>query len=421
MNGPAAVPVRVIVVGSELLEGRVRDRNTARVAAAVRDRGGRVEESRVVPDDEDAIRGAVRDALCRGVPAVVCGGIGPTPDDRTRDAVASALGRELEERPEWGETVRDRARGPGITRRGRRRQTRLPSGARLLGNPRGTTAAFACRSDDAWILVLPGVPSELEGLLEGPAGDFLDEVLPGGSFPRRRVGIAGVPESEIADELESMPHLGVRIASYPRAGVVDLYLVPEADDPSVLGPAVDAVRARFGEAVYEVGERELPGVVLDLMEAAHRTLAVAESCTGGLAGGALTSVPGSSAVFVGGAICYADRAKVDQVGVRPPTLEAHGAVSGPVAREMAEGARARFGADRAVSITGIAGPGGGRPDRPVGTVWIGLAGVEGSSARHHLFPGGRAEVRRRSVRAALDRVRRAESGGAGSGGPARSS
>lgn len=394
--------VRLLLVGSELLDGTVADRNGAPLARAVTRRGGRVEELRVLPDEAEPLAREVEATLAAGRGLVVAGGIGPTRDDPTREAVADALGRELVEWPAWVERLREgdgRARPPSD---GRVREARLPEGSRGLDNPHGTAAGFCGRAGEGWYLVLPGVPAELEAMLAAEAGTFLDDVLPGEGPARRRVGIAGVAESRVARRLEAVDGLeGVRVASYPRGGVVDLHLAPEEGATGeALDRAVDALRREFGPEIYEVGDRELTEVVLDGLRAAGRRVAVAESCTGGLLGGDLTSVPGSSDVFWGGVIAYADEAKLELLGVEDALLARHGAVSREVARAMAAGVRRRSGADWGVAVTGIAGPGGGTEAKPVGTVWIAVDGP--SPAEHlHRYPGDRESVRRRTVRDVL--------------------
>lgn len=404
------VGVRLLLVGDELLEGTADERNRRPLAGAVAARGGRVEGVRFVPDDEAPLAAEVRAALEEGLGVVLSGGLGPTRDDRTREAVAAALGVELEVDEGWARALEASERSDRPAR-----QARIPAGARLLENPHGTAAAFAGRSGRGWYLALPGVPEELRALLDGPAGAFLDEVLPGEAPPRCRIGIAGVAESTVADRLEGMEALEpVRVASYPRRGVVDLWLTagpapgggPAApSDERRLEEAVAAVREAFGPDVYEVGDRRLVEVVEDALRAEGSTLAVAESCTGGWLGAELTSVPGSSDVFWGGAVAYADRAKAELLGVGPGVLAEHGAVSEPTARAMAEGIRREAGSGWSIAVTGIAGPGGGSPGRPVGTVWIAVDGP-GPAARRHRFPGDREEVRERSVHAALDLLRR---------------
>lgn len=410
--------VWLVLVGSELLDGRVEDRNAGPLARAVTRRGGTVTEARLVPDEPGPVQDAVREGLEGGRGVVVSGGIGPTGDDRTREAVAEVLGRPLAESRAWRVELRER-RGPlRGSEEGRRRQARIPEGARLLPNPGGTASAFAERLGAGWILVLPGVPWELSAMLEGAAGAFLDEVLAGAPSPRLRVGVAGLAESRVSEILAGLEGLEeVDVASYPRSGVVDLYLAPARGDApasgdagaggaaAILERAAGALRRRLGEHVYEVGERELAEVVLEALDGAGETLAVAESCTGGLLGAEITSVPGSSRVFWGGTVSYADEAKRELLDVRRETLRRHGAVSGPAAREMAEGARRRAGADWGLSVTGIAGPGGGTEEKPVGTVWIAVDGPS-AAARRHRFPGDRGEVRRRSVTGALDLLRR---------------
>jgi nicotinamide-nucleotide amidase len=415
--------VRLVLVGSELLDGRVEDRNAGPLARAVARRGGTVTEARLVPDEVGPVRDAVREGLEDGRGVVVSGGIGPTEDDRTREAVAEVLGRPLAESRAWRAELRERRGALRGSEAGRRRQARIPEGTRLLPNPGGTASAFAERLGAGWILVLPGVPWELSAMLEGVAGAFLDEVLAGAPSPRLRIGVAGLAESRVSEVLAGLEGLDdVDVASYPRSGVVDLHLAPaRADAPAsgdagpgegtaaILERAAGVLRRRLGEHVYEVGERELVEVVLEALDGAGETLAVAESCTGGLLGAEITSVPGSSRVFWGGTVSYADEAKLELLGVRRETLGRHGAVSGPAAREMAEGARRRAGADWGISVTGIAGPGGGTEEKPVGTVWIAVDGPSAATRRHR-YPGDRGEVRRRSVTGALDLLRRVRGG-----------
>lgn len=412
-----APAVRLVAVGGELLDGRVADENTPRLARAVTARGGRVAEARTVRDRREAVRDAVAGGLASADGVVVGGGLGPTRDDRTREGVAAALGRELEvveaaaadgDAGEDGDAHRGSA---GRARRAGRRQARIPRGARPIPNPAGTALAFAAGTDRGWVLALPGVPGELSALLDGEAGAFLDEVLPGEGPPTRRVGLAGRPESGVAAALGDVAELeALEVASYPRAGVVDLHLRPGPglegrDAGEALDRAVEALRRRFGEDVYEAGDRELAEVVLDALGGDGAGLATAESCTGGLLGAELTSVPGASRVYWGGVVTYADAAKEALLGVSRRTLERRGAVSGATAREMAAGVRERSGVEWGLSVTGVAGPSGGTPQKPVGTVWIGLDGPASLAVRRR-FPGDRAEVRRRSVLGALDLLRR---------------
>lgn len=407
-------PVRIVIVGSELLSGDVVDRNGPLLARAVSGRGGQVRSLRVVGDRPEDVREAVASALAAGEGVLVCGGLGPTPDDATREAVAAALERPLVQSRAWTEALTAR-QGGRYTEASATRQSRLPEGARLVPNPHGTAAGFAVETEAGWVVALPGVPVEVRGMLQGEAGGFLDEHLPGETEPSIRVGVAGVPESRLAEALEQMGELqGLEVASYPRGGLVDLVLRVEPAAGAVGGAgevrrwlrdAAEAVRARLGGDVYEVGDRSLEAVVLDRLRELGETLAVAESCTGGALGAALTSVPGSSDVLWGGAVSYADEAKAELLGVGPGVIERDGAVSEPTARAMAEGVRGRSGADWGVAVTGIAGPTGGTEEKPVGTVWIAVDGRR-SYVRRHLFPGDREEIRERSVTAALDAVRR---------------
>lgn len=423
-DGTDPVPVRLVMVGSELLEGTVADRNLSELSRAVTERGGRVTGAVVVRDEPEAIRDAVSESLAGAAGTVMCGGLGPTADDRTRDAVAEALDAQLITKESWVRRLRERDAEDRYTEESLHRQARVPRGSRLLENPVGTASGFGWDEAPGWLLALPGVPAELGAMLGGGAGEWLDERLPGKARERVRVGIVGMSESRVAREAEAVAEReGVELASYPRYGVVDLHLAPpgrgrrDAGDggrsAGEAGPgsggrltrAEAALREVFGDAVYEVGERSLAEVVLDLLRSRGETVAVAESCTGGLLGAELTSVPGSSDVFWGGVIAYADEAKRELLGVPAATLEEDGAVSEATVRAMARGIRQRSGTDWGAAITGIAGPEGGTEAKPVGTVWVAADGP-GCVCRRHRLPGGRSEVRIRSVHAALDVVRR---------------
>ena len=415
MTGPAARRGRtgrvlVLVVGDEIVNGSVRDRNGVRVAAAVSARGGSIVRIESVGDDLDSIARAVRDGVKLGA-VIVTGGLGPTRDDVTREGVAAALGVPLVVDDGW--TERAAARHPIVRRLpGMERQSRIPEGARAVDNPAGTALGFLAETrEGGWVLVLPGVPSEIAAMLGGEAGNILDDRLPGGVGPVVRAAIAGVPESVVAARVDEVAELrGLRLASYPHRGTVDLLVRPspgqEGDAATLaLEAAVRGLRRRFGVDLYEVGDRGLPETVVDELRSRGMTLSVAESCTGGGLGAAVTSVPGSSDVFWGGAIVYANAAKQRLLGVPEPLLEREGAVSEAVALAMARGMRDRAETSWGVSITGVAGPSGGTPEKPVGTVWMAAVGEREAVRRYHL-PGGRAEVRDRSVTAALDLLRR---------------
>jgi nicotinamide-nucleotide amidase len=400
----------VLVVGDEIVNGSVRDRNGVRVAAAVSARGGSIVRIESVGDDLDSIARAVRDGVKLGA-VIVTGGLGPTRDDVTREGVAAALGVPLVVDDGW--TERAAARHPIVRRLpGMERQSRIPEGARAVDNPAGTALGFLAETrEGGWVLVLPGVPSEIAAMLGGEAGNILDDRLPGGVGPVVRAAIAGVPESVVAARVDEVAELrGLRLASYPHRGTVDLLVRPspgqEGDAATLaLEAAVRGLRRRFGVDLYEVGDRGLPETVVDELRSRGMTLSVAESCTGGGLGAAVTSVPGSSDVFWGGAIVYANAAKQRLLGVPEPLLEREGAVSEAVALAMARGMRDRAETSWGVSITGVAGPSGGTPEKPVGTVWMAAVGEREAVRRYHL-PGGRAEVRDRSVTAALDLLRR---------------
>lgn len=404
--------VYIIIVGDELLAGSIRDRNGAALAAAVTSRGGRVVEMRAVPDDSESIRSAVEAASQRCAVILIAGGLGPTSDDRTREGVAAALGRPLRESPEWSRQLDEWMSAGYLTIGTTNKQSLLPEGARLVKNPYGTAACFAAQWDGSALLALPGVPAEVTALLAGDAGTLLDQWLAGSAAPECRVRLIGVPESHVSARTAALPELqSLEVAYYVHGATVDVVARAASrslarDWSAALAAAQSALRTEFGDDVYEIGVRSLAEVVVDSLRAAGETVSVAESCTGGYLSQALTAVPGASDVFWGGVVSYANDAKLSLLGVSEKLLEIHGAVSERAAQAMAGGMRSVSGSTWSVAVTGVAGPGGGSPEKPVGTVWFALDGPL-KSAWKRALRGDREAVRARAVQIAIDMLRRA--------------
>ncbi len=404
----------LLVTGDEVLGGRVGERNAGFLARSLAAHGVRVERTVIVGDSVSDVAQALLELLATGV-ALICttGGLGPTADDLTMAAVAAATGRPLALSDEALALVTQRSRllppRPGVDEvtldRLRRKQATLPAGATVLP-PIGTAPGCALTHDDGTlVVVLPGPPSELEAmwlhaLADGPVADL----LPAAPAERARTfRLWAVFEAEIVDHLETLGADDLAaVGTYTREGELEI-VVPER-----LGPRVEALlRDAFGDALFATDERHVDALVAELLLDAGATLAVAESCTGGGLGARLTAIPGASAWFLGGAITYADTAKVALLGVDPAIIAAHGAVSAECATAMATGARAALGATWALSITGIAGPDGGSPEKPVGLVFVGLAGPDGVVAAEHRFRGNREVIRHRAQTAALHHLRTA--------------
>jgi nicotinamide-nucleotide amidase len=390
--------------GDEIIRGRSIDTNAPWMAERAAREGVLRTRHTVVGDDPAALARAFLDAGGRADLVVVTGGLGPTEDDYTRRAAADALGVELEFEEAVFAAMEERFRSRGLTMAARNRvQAFFPAGSRVLRNPLGTAAGFRIEIGGAELFFLPGVPREMEVM-------FSEHVLPalrreGITGAYRAISTFGKPEAFVDEVTADIQH---------RAGLsVGLTAVYGRIRVTVQTTGPDAV-ARADEAEAELRAVLQPYVLeADTLEASvaallarrNFTLATAESCTGGLIGSLLTDVPGISAHYLGGVVAYADSAKRSLLGVPAPLLAEHGAVSEPVARAMAEGVRRLLGADLGVSVTGIAGPGGGTPDKPVGTVYFAVAGPEGERAVRRRFPGDREFVRRFSANIALDLVR----------------
>jgi nicotinamide-nucleotide amidase len=405
----------VIAVGSELLLFGRSDTNGDWIARRLALRGVDVGRRTIVGDDEREIAEAITRARGRAALLIVTGGLGPTVDDVTREALARSLGAPLEtdERVREALIERIRVRGYKILDSADR-QARHPRGCELLRNPVGSAPGLLHRGPPCWTLVLPGVPGEMRAMFDEAAAHL--DVLPATGAPFARFLVGGLPESEVDDRVGDLIGRSdtARVTILAAEGGVELHVLGTGPDRDAARAEVDRIaeeiRVRLGPLVGARGEETLAAVVVRRLAERGETLAVAESCTGGLLGGAITSVPGSSSAFLGGIVAYSNAVKIAALGIDPGMVEREGAVSEPVARAMAEGVRTRMGADWALAVTGIAGPDGGTESKPVGLVWIAAASAAGTLARRLMLGGDRAAIRARSVSAALELLRRALTG-----------
>lgn len=395
-NAPAR-RAEIVCTGSELVAGRAREANAAWIARRLATHG--IETSRVtlVPDDRAAVAAAAREALGRARVVVVTGGLGPTRDDVTRAALARATGRPLAPHPEA--LARLARLFPDPARRaGNRRQAYLPRGARPLANPVGTApGVWLSLSGGRCLAAVPGVPREMRLMIDR---EVLPRLARGRPRAVRVLSVFGLPESEVDARVGRLPR-GVRYAITVDGIRSRVALSAPAGRARRLAAVARILRRRLAGAAVVSGEATLARAALARLRARRETLAVAESCTGGRIAAALTAVPGASAVFQEGIVAYADAAKRRRLGVSAGLLRRFGAVSRPVALALARGARRRGRTDWGLSVTGVAGPGGGTPDKPVGLVWVGRAGPGGARARELRLRGDRAAVQTRAAERAL--------------------
>jgi nicotinamide-nucleotide amidase len=376
-----------------------------------------------VSDEADAIAQAVREALDRTGAVITTGGLGPTSDDLTKPAIARIFGREMRLDEEIASALekRWRARFPnGTFPKTNRSQAEVPDGARILTNRHGSAPGIWLEDERGrWVAMMPGVPREMRGMLA-------EELLPAikSRFPdsqsaviSQTVRTTGFAESAIAEVLgaDFLARLGddfksLSLAYLPGVAGVDLRVTARGMSKELaerlVSQAVLKLREQVSAYVYGEGEDDLASVVIGRCRDLGLKLAVAESCTGGLIGERITNIPGASDIFVGGVIAYDNAVKLDLLDVSAKTLERSGAVSEEVALEMAAGVKKRMKADVGISVTGIAGPGGETPEKPIGLVWIAVDASDTKARRFHLI-GDRAEIRQRAAQAALEMVRRA--------------
>jgi nicotinamide-nucleotide amidase len=411
----------IVTVGDELLLGETVDSNAAWLGRELSSLGVPVVERFTVGDVDDDIRRAVRRATDAAELVLVTGGLGPTKDDRTRPAVADLLGAPLRVDPDLLEALEARFRSRGFTRLPplNHSQAEIPEGASILANPRGTAPGLALLTDGgALVVLLPGVPDEMRDIVRGDfravlAETFGDRLRP---LHHRLIHTTGIAESELAGRLEdALPgDMGpVSLAFLPDLRGVDLRLTARGVDEARAREWLDRVEAALSPVVgpfrFEAETGDLVEAVSRALEDVDLVMAAAESCTGGLVAKRMTDRPGSSRVFRGGIVAYANQVKVDVLGVDAATLESEGAVSEPVARQMALGVCRALDAPVGVGVTGIAGPEGGSDEKPVGLVWYAVSIRGRVEARSQVFGPDREGIRERSAQAVLaDLLRRLE-------------
>jgi nicotinamide-nucleotide amidase len=402
----------ILAVGSELLGTSRLDTNSLFLTGELEAMGVRVVRKACVGDEREDLEAEMRIALGRAPLLVVSGGLGPTADDRTKEVLAAVLGRRL---------VRDETILTLLRERFRRRGWEMPKvnekqadvieGAVVLRNARGSAPGFVVEAADRTVVLLPGVPAELTAMWTDEAAPRLARVYGSSGLHRRVLKVGGLPESVVEERVRYVyaAHPDTPVTILARAGEVQLHFAARGV-PQDAARLLDRIEADFrralGDDIYGRDEETLEGVVGDLFRARGQTVGVAESCTGGLLAGRLTEVAGSSDYFLGSAVTYANSAKEGLLAVSAATLERFGAVSEEAAREMALGARRRFGSTLGVSVTGVAGPGGGSPEKPVGTVHVALDAADGRRRhRRFLFGGDRALIRRWTTTSALVMIR----------------
>ena len=403
----------IIAVGSELLTPFRQDTNSLYLTGKLNSLGLEVRFKTIVGDDRERLAAVFRAALNRSGLVLLTGGLGPTEDDVTREVVAEALGRPLREIPEIRESIEQR-----FARLGRPmpqtnlRQALVPEGSEWLANKQGTAPGLWLEHEGKIVVLLPGPPRELEAVFESECLPRLSRLSSGSPIKTRVYKVVGLPESEV-DELiapiyKDYTNPTTSLLAVP--GTIEVHLraraATEAEAVALLSELGDKIELVLGDHVFSTRGESLEEVVGLYLAMKRKTLAVAESCTGGLLSGRLTRIPGSSDFFLGGGVCYNDELKTKLAGVPAALIEARGAVSAPVAQAMAEGIRARTQASIGLGVTGIAGPGGGSTEKPVGLVFIALADDRGTQVRQFRFPGDRERVRQWAITAALEMIRR---------------
>jgi nicotinamide-nucleotide amidase len=406
--------MRVVVLntGTELLFGDVQDAHLAFIAREILPLGLRINERQTVPDGP-AIRDSLSELFARSEILFVTGGLGPTSDDITREIVADLLELELRESSELLTWLEQRLAARGIKWTSSiARQAKVPVGAQVLPNENGSASGLYLKKNinpvvpSPHVFVLPGPPRELQPMFRGFVMPVLRSIVQvPGSIERRLYKIACLGESTIeeaiGDKVLAIP--GIELGYCARPGEVDIRIVGE---PDVVPRADVIIKNELGLSIFSANDETLEEVLVKLLSGRKETLAMAESCTGGLLANRITNIPGASSVFLAGYICYSNEAKINMLDVDPELIQNPGAVSEPVARALAQHARMRARSTYALATTGIAGPSGGSPEKPVGTVYIGMAAPDEIVSKKLFFPSDRETFKQLAAQAAFDLLRR---------------
>jgi len=406
----------ILAVGSEMLTPFRVDTNSLFITELLNTIGYDVRLKAVVADDLDELADVISGALAWADLLVLTGGLGPTEDDLTRDAVARVLGVPLDVDERIVDRIRERFARRGMAMPDiNRRQGMVPRGAEVLENPNGTAPGLWIQRDKIAIVLLPGPPREMKPMFEAVVRDRLAPHSGTAGLFRRVLKITGRTESDVDAQAQPIyakwitRRVPISTTILAVLGQIELHLTTaapsQAEADAALDEAVRELQDALGHAIYSTDGKGLEAVVGDLLRARHMTIAVAESCSGGLLASRLTDVPGSSDYVERGLVTYSNRSKTELLGVREALIAEHGAVSEPVAEAMARAVRERAGTNVGVGITGIAGPGGGTPEKPVGTVCIAVVVDGDERVRTFPFFGGREMVKFQSTQAAMNMLR----------------
>ncbi len=400
----------IVATGTEIMLGEIADTNSQALGRVFARYGVEHHRRTTVGDDLHTIVEAVKAALSRADLVITIGGLGPTYDDLTIDALAQVLGEELIVDPVLIRRLRvrmarmNRPWNPLLERMARR-----PPTSRPIANPEGSAVGLLTEHNGKTIVNLPGPKGEFAAVLTNFEKGWLMK-RPHSVIATKTFRIVGVPESVVELRVKDLiDSKNPTVAPYVKLMEVHLRIAARADDllaaEKLIAPMAEAIRERFGKSLFSENDEDLAEVVVRMLISKGKTLATAESCTGGMLGQRVTSVPGSSGAYLGGFITYTNELKARQVSVARYDLAKYGAVSEPVARQMAEGARRIVDSDYAIGVTGIAGPGGGTKDKPVGLVYISVAGPRGTAVSELKLTGNRETVRFRSTQIALQMLR----------------
>jgi nicotinamide-nucleotide amidase len=405
----------IVTVGTELLRGRIVNTNSAWISERLTQAGLDVLEHATVGDELADIVAALRRVTANAKVVILTGGLGPTQDDLAREALGELTGRALEVDPAAVEHLKAFFARRGFNFTGNNvKQASRPQGAELIENTCGTAPGIYLEHDGAVFVAVPGPPAEMQEMMERVVLPRLLEATgqEGAHRPIRRLRLCDIGESTVADRLQDLmsPGANPSVAPYASPGEVVLELTArgatEAEAAAMLDATEAAIRERLQEHVYSVGEEKMEAALGRALREARKTIATAESCTGGLIASRITDVPGASDYFLEGVVSYSNEAKRALLGVPEAMLVEHGAVSEPVARAMAQGVRERAGADYGVSVTGIAGPTGGSDEKPVGLVFMAVSDEAGALVERNVWPGTRSQFKARVSQNALNMARK---------------